>query len=331
MRRDVDIPETRSAQPSNAARSTRSVSWHRRTLFGEGQSTPRDVDVSEIPSEELLGGMTARSGFARLAPALAPLLPETEERRRESRRELQAAGYYQPNAGQVLAAVRYLGVMGPLVLLGLLMVWVPAPLELPVAVMLLLAPPLGWAMPGLYVKQRARARTAEIEGAMPDLLDMLNMCVSQGLTVSDSLRRISREFRPVYPALARELAIVCRQAEIGSLRQALQNFGRRIDLPDVHSFTSLLIQTEQMGTSLSGALAEYSDTMRETLRQQADERANKSAFQLLFPTVLCLMPAIYLFLLGPAVVELSDFFGEGGDRGLIDRNQRVIEELPDGP
>jgi tight adherence protein C len=73
----------------------------------------------------------------------------------------------------------------------------------------------------------------------------------------------------------------------------------------------LLIQTERMGTSVSVALTEYAERMRESLRQRADEKANQATFKLLFPTVLCLMPAVYIFLLGPSIVELSEFFNGG--------------------
>ena len=88
----------------------------------------------------------------------------------------------------------------------------------------------------------------------------------------------------------------------------MSNFARRVDAPDVNSFTSLLIQTERMGTSISVTLGEYAENMRESLRQRADEKANKATFQLLFPTVLFLMPAVYIFLLGPSVIKLTDFF-----------------------
>jgi tight adherence protein C len=102
-------------------------------------------------------------------------------------------------------------------------------------------------------------------------------------------------------------------------------FSRRVDVPEVHSFTSLLVQTERMGTSISEALTEYSDNMRETMRQRADEKSNAAAFKLLFPTVLCLMPAVYLFLLGPAIIELSNFFNRGG-REILNRGGSVVRE-----
>jgi tight adherence protein C len=159
---------------------------------------------------------------------------------------------------------------------------------------------------------------------------MLNMCVSQGLTVQDSLRRISRDLLPVYPDLGRELAIVCEQADVGSLEHALENLAERIDVAEVRSFTSLLIQTERMGTSVAAALTEYSDNIRESLRQRADEKANRATFKLLFPTVLCLMPAVYMFLLGPAVIELSKFFNEGGQTAL-DNSQESIQRMNTRP
>ncbi|REJ71050.1 MAG: hypothetical protein DWQ29_24325, partial [Planctomycetota bacterium] len=91
------------------------------------------------------------------------------------------------------------------------------------------------------------------------------------------------------------------------------------------SLTSLLLQTERMGTSMSEALTEYSDNMRETLRQQADQQANTASFKLLFPTVLCLMPAVFMILLGPAVIEMSDFF-QGGGADILDTSMESAQD-----
>ncbi|MEZ6067598.1 MAG: type II secretion system F family protein [Planctomycetaceae bacterium] len=128
------------------------------------------------------------------------------------------------------------------------------------------------------------------------------------MTLPTALGRVGQELRGVYPALSKELAIVSDQSRIAGLPGALDSMADRIDSPDVHSFTSLLVQTEQMGTSVSGALTDYSENMRESLRQRSDQKANAATFKLLFPTVLCLMPAVFLFLLGPAIVQLSDFY-----------------------
>jgi tight adherence protein C len=252
--------------------------------------------------------------FGELTPVLASLLPESDEKRQLVRRELANAGYYHPHAADNLAAIRYVGIVLPIVIFGVVFLSVPAALEMQVLLCGVALSLLGWALPSLIVRSRAAARREEIAKAMPDMLDMLNMCVSQGLTLQASLGRVIGEFRPVYPALAHELQIVTEQARVGSMEQALQNLVDRVDVPEVHAFTSLLIQTERMGTSISAALAEHSDNIRESRKQRADQAANMATFKLLFPTALCLMPAVFLFLLGPALVDLSDFFaGETGE------------------
>ena len=264
---------------------------------------------------------------SQLNPALASLLPESAERREQSRKELLAAGYHSPHAVENLAATRYVYMMLALVVFGALLLIAPPRLEPWAIGGLIVGPMLGWALPMLRIRSQAEERKLEIGRAMPDLLDMLNMCVSQGLTVHDALRRVLRDFRGVYPALSQELAIVTEQTQISNLHTALENFGQRVDLPEVHSFTSLLIQTERMGTSISEALTTYSDTMRESLRQRADEKGNQATFRLLFPTVLCLMPAVYLFLLGPAVIGLSNFFYQPGGADSLDTGTTAIQRL----
>lgn len=247
---------------------------------------------------------------------LADLMPHSPSSRESLLRALRNAGYYSPHAWENFAAVRYLCLMAPMILFGVLLILVPESLEPWMIAGIVVGGILGWALPALYVRSRAAERLREMESGMPDMLDLLNMCVSQGMTVPRSLDRVGREIEPIYPALSKELSIVADQARVGSLSQALTNFNRRVDVSQVHSFTSLLIQTEQMGTSVSDSLADYSDSMRETLRQRADEKANSATFKLLFPTVICLMPAVFLFLMGPAVVELNRFFAAGGIDGV---------------
>lgn len=316
-----------AAASSTILRSSAVPTWEdRRLLEHRGILTrPTSDNLPRVLASEVPGADDSDRTFGPLNPVLASFLPESNERKEEARRELQAAGYYNPHALENLAALRYALIMLGIVVFGGMLLIVPTALEPIMVAGLVIGPMLGWALPTLYIRRKAADRIKEIGKAMPDLLDMLNMCVSQGLTVTDALKRILREFRGVYPALAQELSIVLDQARINDLHTSLEAFGRRIDLPEVHSFTSLLIQTERMGTSISQALTTYSDTMRESLKQRADEKGNRATFRLLFPTVLCLMPAVYLFLLGPAVNELSKFFSEG--RTSIDAGTSAIQRL----
>lgn len=313
------------AMPHDRLTEPQATSWQDRTLFAPQvqagwRSSPAIplVEAQDIPTVD-----TSDYAFGSATPILAAFLPEGDEARRLLARELKQAGDYAPHARENLAATRFLFMMGSLLLGGVCVLMAPRSVERALLIGTLVMTALGWAVPSLMVKNRAKSRRTEIERAIPDMMDMLNMCVSQGLTVPDSLNRISIDLKPVYPALAQELSIVVDQSKVGTLGEALQNFAERIDLPQVDSFTSLMTQTERMGTSVSDALTDYSDTMRESLRQRADERANQASFSLLFPTVLCLMPAVFLFLMGPAAIELSKFTNAGGLRALSQGRQAV--------
>lgn len=317
----IEVGLVSKARPSESHATT----WQDRTLFAppmqsgwRGSPVIPAIEAHEVPMVD-----TSDYVYGSVTPILASFLPEDDERRRLLARELKQAGDYAPHARENLAATRFLFMMGSLLLGGVCVLMAPRSTERILLIGTLVMTALGWAVPSLMVKSRAKSRRTEIELAIPDMMDMLNMCVSQGLTVPDSLSRISMDLKPVYPALAQELSIVVDQAKVGTLNEALQNFAERIDLPQVDSFTSLLIQTERMGTSVSDALTDYSDTMRESLRQRADERANQASFSLLFPTVLCLMPAVFLFLMGPAAIELSKFTNAGGLQALSQGRQAV--------
>lgn len=264
--------------------------------------------------------------FGPLTPTLAAMLPESEERRRAGRKEVMAAGFYNPHAHVNFSAIRYLGIMVPMFLMGLMLVLSPSRLEWMALIGLVVLPLVGWSLPRIYVQGRIEQRKREVEQGIPDMLDMLNMCVSQGLTVQESLIRVGDELVTVYPALAQELRIVGEQARVGTMSQALDSLKNRVDVNELNAFSALLIQTERMGTSISHALADYSTNLRTTLQQRADERGNRAAFQLLFPSVLCLMPAVYLILLGPSVMAISDFMnGDGpGSRQQIQQTFELM-------
>lgn len=288
----------------------------RRDVPGGGDSVPLDFD-------ELPGTDDSDYRFGGVTPVLAAMLPESDDRRRAVTRSLRNAGEYGRHAWHNFAAVRYLGIVLPILFFGALLVVVPERLEGLMITGLVVGPILGWAIPTIMLQNRAQQRLGEVAQGIPDMLDILNMCVSQGMTVPTALGRVGRDLDVVYPALSKELKIVTEQARVGTLQQALAGFSQRCDIPEVHSFTSLLTQTEKMGTSLSAALVEYSDNMRETVKQRSDEKANSATFKLLFPTVLCLMPAVFLLLLGPAIVELSNFFNRGGTDILINSSRGI--------
>ncbi len=294
--------------------------WNTGYVTASGMGQEAKATIEPAPITESIIGDGSDLVFGPVTTTLSAMLPESDDRRRELTRTLQNAGYYGRNAWHNLASVRYLGIFLPIIVCGLLLVFGPPQFEPYLVGAIVLLPLAGWALPTLMVRSKAETRLKEISNGMPDMLDLLNMCVSQGMTVPKAMGRVGNDLEPVYPALAKELRIVTEQSRVGSMEQALSGFSQRVDVPEVHSFTSLIIQTDRMGTSMSDALVDYSDSMRETMRQRADEKANSATFKLLFPTVLCLLPAVYLFLLGPAVIQLSDFYTGSGRQVLQNGN-----------
>jgi len=302
-------PEAVEWQPPTD--QTHQVSWSGQKLFGnpaddfeEANSLPM-LRPDQVPSND-----GSDYVFGPATSSLSAVMPSPDIER--TNKELTRAGYHQPHAMQNLQAVRFMLLFGVLFLGGGAVILAPPRFEIFAILGTVGVAGLVWAVPRIFLQNKATERTSQLERAMPDMLDMLNMCVSQGLTIPDSLKRISRDLQPVYPALATELLIVVHQAEIGNLQISLDNFADRVDVPEVDSFVSLLNQSERMGTNVSDALTEYSNTMRESLRQRTDEKANKAAFRLMFPTVLFMMPAVFGFLMGPAILELQQFFDDGG-------------------
>jgi tight adherence protein C len=311
--------------------SNRLSTWSDRRLFQDFRGIlTEDADSTPLPAPEDLPIRNDDFIFGSLTPSIAQLLPETDLRREQQRKSLVSAGYHSRAAWLNLSALRFALSFIALVVVGFWLIIAPPAIEPWLLGLLIMAPLFMWALPPLIVGFKAAERKIDIERGLPDVLDMMNMGVSQGLTVPQSLRRISRELHQVHPALAEELRIVDQQAEVGNLPQALRNFGQRIDSPEVNSFTSLLVQSEVTGTSISKALADYSDSIRASLKERADSRANAASFKLLFPVALFLMPSVFLFLLGPAIVQMSDFFNNQAVELQGDRRDalRSLDQQP---
>lgn len=162
-------------------------------------------------------------------------------------------------------------------------------------------------VPRVVVSLRASKRSQDISQDLPDVLDLIAMMMSGGMTMEESLRHAIGEFDNTHPAMAVELRIIFRQAQTGSLDQALIAFAKRLDIPEVTALTSLLRGGHRAGGSMSSALRTFADGLRESRDQRARERGNKTAVQILLPVVFCLAPPIYILLLGPAFLSLRDF------------------------
>lgn len=261
------------------------------------QAAPAAIE-SGPASEQIFGSMIAAFG------AQLPIPRSTTE---ELRKELRLAGYYRPTALLEFGALRFVLVTGACLVSGLLAVLLPAAATRTVLIGGLIAAGLGFSLPRVFLVAQGRRRLQKILRGLPDAVDLINMGVSRGLPFGLALERVQDQIREVHPEVSRELQIVQQQAQVGTLEQSLRQLEKRIDAPELRTLTGMLSQTERLGTSLSAALDTYAGSVRTSLKQNAERAASTAPFKLLFPIVLCMVPAIYMVLLGPAVLEISKF------------------------
>jgi tight adherence protein C len=266
-----------------------------------------DMGRGYTPTDPIFGDFTE---------PLAAQLPQLGANDDSLARDLRRAGYYKQTARSEFSALRNVMAIGIIFFTGITAVMVgPERRDLLSRILIwgFAAAALGYVLPWLFLRSRARRRTAAIQRGLPDAFDMLTMCLSGGLSVNDSLAAVSREIYSSHPDLGVELEIVRRHAEMSSLGDAFRQFAARIDVPETAALTALMQQTERLGSNVVQAIRDFADDIRTRQRQTADERASKSGIKMLFPLVFCLAPAALLILWGPALLELRNFFRTFGN------------------
>jgi tight adherence protein C len=142
-------------------------------------------------------------------------------------------------------------------------------------------------------------------------MDVLVICLEGGSSLPLAIRRVSTELRTAHPLLAAELGIMQKEVQLGrTVGEALRHFADRSDLEEIRNLASIVTQVERFGASLVKALRVHADVLRQKRLQQAEEMAQKAAIKMLFPTILFIMPAMFIVVLGPtSLVVLETFRG----------------------
>lgn len=173
----------------------------------------------------------------------------------------------------------------------------------------ILAGVVGSIAPSFWLDYRKNSRQAKIRRALPDALDVIIVCVEAGLSLSAALQRVSRELRGAHPMLAAEMAIAQREVQMGATPgEALGKLSKRFDLEELRSLASVIQQAERFGASIVNALRVHADTLRLKRFQRAEEMAAKAVVKLVFPTILCIFPSLFVVLAGPAVFRIFEMF-----------------------
>jgi tight adherence protein C len=165
----------------------------------------------------------------------------------------------------------------------------------------------GWLLPPAFVSRRARLRHEQIEHEMPELVDLLVVGVESGMGFAGAMRAACQR---IQGPLGDELALMLREQSLGaSMSDALRHMLRRCDTPSTRSFVRTITQGERLGVSIGSTMRTLAEEMRKRRKAHAEEIAHKAPVKLMFPLVFLIFPAMFIVLLGPAGIRISETFG----------------------
>jgi tight adherence protein C len=164
---------------------------------------------------------------------------------------------------------------------------------------------LGFYLPDIWLRHKTEKRQEKLLKALPDALDLMVVCVEAGMGLDEAINRVAKESKLQSPELSDEFALLALELRAGKQRQdALKNLAERTALEEVNNLVTLLIQADKFGTNIADTLRVYSDSFRTERFQRAEEMAAKMPVKLIFPLILFIFPALFIVIIGPAVISI---------------------------
>ena len=235
------------------------------------------------------------------------------------RQKLIAAGFIAPHAPRVYTLVRLMMVIGlPLLVMSLYWLTGSSPGIIKLYFTLIIAAALGLYLPAVFISARADRRQREIINGFPDALDLMLVCVEAGLGLEAAFARVGMEMTNSHPRLAEQLGAVVLELRAGrSHEDALRRMADRAGADEIRAFSTLLIQSTKLGSSIAQTLRTYASEMRERRRMKAEEKAHRLPVLLSIPLVTCMLPVMIGVLMLPAAIRvvravLPALSGNGG-------------------
>ncbi len=285
--------------------------WWLMDLFSSGQNraSERLTELNDprkrlAKSESAKKSESVAKAFEKASPALAaPLQPKTESEQGKLRDRLAHAGFRSEAAAGMFLSMKFVGLLVGFALAGGAALFTGFNQSAMMRIVMVAG--FCFYLPDIILWFLSRSRKQAIFLALPDALDLMVVCVEAGLGLDQAMRKVAEEMKKSHRVIAEEFSLANFQLQMGKTRrEVLQDLGRRTGVDDVRSLASVLIQAEKFGASVGQALRVQSDSMRTRRRQLAEEKAAKTAVQLIFPLVLFIFPGIFVVLVGPAAITM---------------------------
>lgn len=165
---------------------------------------------------------------------------------------------------------------------------------------------IGFYAPNVWLRGRVEERKTLLQRGLPDALDLLVTCVEAGLGLDVAINRVASEIRPATPVLSAELTQTALELRAGLTRsEASRRLAKRTGVDELKYLASVLVQTEMFGTSVAKSLRVMAEGMRVRRMQNAEKRAATVSVKMTLPLVLCILPSLFLIVLGPAMINIA--------------------------
>jgi tight adherence protein C len=165
---------------------------------------------------------------------------------------------------------------------------------------------IGWLGPNLYLYQQVYDRSKRMQRDLPDAIDLMTISVESGLAFDAAVQQVARNTEG---PLADEFSRVLREMQIGQGRaEALRGLSDRTEVDDVKSFVTAMVQADSFGIPIANVLRIQSHEMRTKRRQRAEEQAQKVPVKITIPLIFCILPCLFIAVMGPAAIHIMDSF-----------------------
>ena len=246
----------------------------------------------------------------RIATPLNRLVPVSAGEVQKLQKKLMQAGFRSHHAPLLFRAIQLLTMAALPAIVALTCAILARPL-MSALFWIIAAFIAGFFVPRYVLGRMIRSRQQRVRWGLADALDLMVISIEAGLGLNASMLKVSSELKEVHRDISEEFELANLEIRVGRDRdEALRNLAERTGVDDLRSLVAMLIQTDRFGTSIAKAIRIFSDSLRTKRRQRAEQAAQKAAVKLLFPLACFLFPTLFIAILGPALLQLSDTLGK---------------------
>lgn len=247
----------------------------------------------------------------RIAEPINRLVPASAADAKKLQKKLMQAGFRSNHATSIYRALQLISMLFFPAAVVFVWMFLARPLS-GALIPVLFAFAAGFFLPKFILNHLVASRQLRITWGLADALDLMVITMEAGLGLNAAMLKVCEELKDVHPDISKEFELANLEIRVGRERsEALRNLAERTGVEDLNSLVGMLIQADRFGTSIAKAVRVYSDSLRTKRRQRAEQAAQKAAFKLLLPLGALLFPTMFIVILGPALLNISDMLTGG--------------------